>query len=178
MQINNQDEHKELLMRMRKTLDKLSEQVECNTCDLCEEGAVYILNLEVPLMKSLNVPLVNIDGSYFLEKKGRYCPAYNEKEKRCAIYSERPICCRLFPLDIFVKEEKLKWIVFDDCPIIKHKVEDGSLNCIIEIAKKFDTLITKEIADEFRREYDAWKKTGDTFLNTNNYRFIKDVEIK
>jgi len=179
MQIKEESKDKKLLLKMRKTLNKLSEQIECNTCDLCEEGAVYVLNNEVSLMKNLNIPLVNIDGSYFIEKKGRYCPAYDEMKKsgkRCLIYSERPICCRLFPLDIYVKAEKLVWIIYNDCPIIKHRVNDGCLDSIIEIAKEFERLMTKELANEFKREYDAWKKTDDPFLDVDNYNFIRDIK--
>jgi Fe-S-cluster containining protein len=166
------------LLRMRGVLDRLSEQIECNTCDLCEDGAVYLLNIEIPLMKHLKIPLINIDGSYFFKRTGKYCPAYNQSKKRCTIYSERPICCRLFPMDIFVENEKLKWIVFTDCPIIEHKVKNESLDSIIEIAKEFEKLISKDVADEFTREYHAWKKTGDPFLSKCHIKVIRDCQIE
>jgi Fe-S-cluster containining protein len=180
MNLDKESQQKEILRKMRGKLDRLSDQIECNTCELCEEGAVYVLSFEVPLMERLGIPLINIDGSYFLEKKGQYCPAHDKNNKmgrRCKIYSERPICCRLFPMDIFVENGQLKWIVFNDCPIVKHKLNNNSLNAFTEIAEDFEALITKEIADEFKREYDAWEKTDDPFLHSGHYKCIKNVEI-
>jgi Fe-S-cluster containining protein len=96
-----------------------SKLVDCEGCTKCCEvgGLVYIRDYEIAELKKLDVPLFTSDGITFIKRlaDGK-CPMLNQAEGNCSIYANRPLCCRLFPLDVLQKDGKLHWVLSTDCP--------------------------------------------------------------
>ena len=89
----------------------------CNKCSMCckKGGLVYLMDEETTYLKALNVPILKIGGIRFIKrKKNGFCPMLIDE--KCSIYSNRPLCCRLFPLDIIYFNDKLCWAISNMCP--------------------------------------------------------------
>lgn len=96
-----------------------SRLVNCKGCTVCCEsgGMVYVRNDEIPRLKNLNVPLVTIDGISFIKRlPDGSCPMLDRQRNNCSIYEDRPLCCRLFPLDVLERNGRLTWAVSNECP--------------------------------------------------------------
>jgi len=109
------------LTKLLNKVDKISENlVSCNGCvKCCGAGIVYTLPEEEERLKKINVPLINIDGIRYIKRKDDgSCFMLDKQYSRCSIYDDRPLCCHLFPLDIFNRYgiNRLSWGVYDYCP--------------------------------------------------------------
>jgi Fe-S-cluster containining protein len=96
-----------------------SRLVNCKGCTVCCEsgGLVYIKDDEVSPLRSLKVPLVVIGGVTFIKRlPDGSCPMLNQAEKNCSIYENRPLCCRLFPLDVLQGPSGVTWAISNECP--------------------------------------------------------------
>lgn len=88
---------------------------KCSSC--CENGLVYVLAEEREELESLGVPLVCIDGVYYIQRStGGACPMLDRKSGKCEIYDSRPVCCRLYPVDVFNRNGTLEWGIYEYCP--------------------------------------------------------------
>lgn len=102
--------------------------VDCAGCTKCCEhgGLVYVRPDEVNELKRLDVPLVAIDGINFIKRQpDGACPMLDRAQKRCSIYSSRPLCCRLFPLDVISLHGQLRWAVSKLCPDERRTFSDS-----------------------------------------------------
>jgi uncharacterized protein len=96
-----------------------SKLVDCRGCTSCCEkgGLVYVRDDELPRLKKKSVPIVAIDGlSFIRRKKDGSCPMLDRTNQKCSIYADRPLCCRLFPLDVLAAAGRLKWAISGLCP--------------------------------------------------------------
>jgi Fe-S-cluster containining protein len=106
--------------QLRSAFEQASNKlVSCRDCiKCCETGIVYVMLEEKERLRSIGVPLIEIDGVHFIKRKrDGSCPMLDKENKRCTIYENRPMCCRAFPLDIFSRRNKLEWAVYTYCPI-------------------------------------------------------------
>ena len=88
----------------------------CSSC--CESGLVYVLPEEKTKLEALGVPIVTFDGIDFIQRaEGGSCPMLGKAHKHCTIYEDRPICCRLYPLDLFSRAGTLEWGLYEYCPV-------------------------------------------------------------
>ncbi|MBU4287112.1 MAG: YkgJ family cysteine cluster protein [Proteobacteria bacterium] len=152
--------------------------VSCKYCtSCCENGLVYIFDEEVPIMQALDVPLVNIKGVHYIQRKiGGSCPMLNSKNQGCSIYPDRPFCCRLYPLDVFNRSGKLEWGFYTFCPEKKKKAgamvtAEGASNhgLVLQALRMIENILGEErmkylayedlvsaeyeLLDQFRNEY-------------------------
>ena len=127
---------------MDKTLENLEEFkeyvsetsnriVSCNGCvECCKTGGiVYVLPEEVQKLKEIGTNIIEIDGLNLIKRTHKgYCSMLDIQHNRCTIYEDRPLACRLFPLDVFYRNGVLEWGVYDYCPEdnIKPIITDGS----------------------------------------------------
>jgi Fe-S-cluster containining protein len=96
-----------------------SKLVNCRGCTICCEqgGLVYVLDKEADSLSSLGVPLLTLDGARFIQRlQDGSCPMLDRKRRKCSIYSDRPLCCRLYPLDALSTDGRLHWAVATLCP--------------------------------------------------------------
>jgi Fe-S-cluster containining protein len=69
------------------------------------------------------------------------------KNERCSCYDERPLDCRLFPLDIIEEDGRYWWCIFTICP--KHEEIRKRLIPLIPLLEK---LITRDVFEQYRRQ--------------------------
>jgi Fe-S-cluster containining protein len=108
------------LQRLYEVADDFSKRlVSCNGCTkCCESGIVYVLPEEKSRLESLGAQLINIDGVDYIKRENGVCSMLDRQHSRCSIefYKNRPLCCRLFPLDVFNRDYQTKWGVYNYCP--------------------------------------------------------------
>ncbi len=112
-----------------------SKIVLCNGCTkCCENGIVYTLPEEEERLTKIGVKLFEIDGVKFIQRNNDgSCSMLDKTNKKCSIYADRPMCCRAFPLDIFSRNGKLEWAIYNYCPeeriiTINKKNNEAELN--------------------------------------------------
>ena len=96
-----------------------SRLVNCRGCIECcvKGGLVYVREDEVARLRECNVPLVTVRGVTVIKRHADgSCPMLDRLGKRCSIYESRPLCCRLFPLDVLLVEGQLVWGMSNQCP--------------------------------------------------------------
>ncbi len=151
--------------------------VNCNSCTACCEkgGLVYIENEEVHRLASLGVPIVTVDGVTFIKRMADgSCPMLDRERKKCSIYENRPLCCRLFPLDVLSINGKLQWAISNDCPEdrklftnLQSSSSDIGFGSMSIMARGLDALLSKQdIAYFFQKEETCMKVE---FLETSQY---------
>jgi Fe-S-cluster containining protein len=100
--------------------------VNCNGCTSCCErgGLVYLHDDEVDELVRLGVPIMEVDSVAFIQRRpGGACPMLDQSNKKCSIYDRRPLCCRLFPLDLLSLARGLQWALANDCPEERKRFE-------------------------------------------------------
>lgn len=92
--------------------------VNCSGCSACcYGGLVYVFDWEKSLLENAAVPLLIVDGVSFIRRVGDgCCPMLDRATGLCSIYAARPFCCRLFPLDLFSRNGRLEWGIYEYCP--------------------------------------------------------------
>lgn len=110
-----------LLSRLYPVLQLLSSQPECATCRRCEEnvGLVYLLKDEVHRATAAGARVVAPFESrgYIARSETGWCQCFDPTSGRCMIYDARPLCCRLYPLDLMKFGHEIWWVIHQDCPI-------------------------------------------------------------
>lgn len=51
------------------------------------------------------------------QNENHKCFFYDQESRRCRIYENRPVDCRLFPLDIAKVRDRYTWIMYTSCPL-------------------------------------------------------------
>jgi Fe-S-cluster containining protein len=103
-------------------LQPLASQPECASCNLCERnvGLVYLLGDEAARIRAIDQKLVSITSKnveYLNRKDGGWCACYSASANTCGIYNDRPLCCRLYPLDLMEIGQEVWWVIHSECPI-------------------------------------------------------------
>ena len=101
-----------------EAVKKLSDMPDCKTCRLCEEnvGLVYLLPQEEKIIKNLGIKIQKSTDkvNFIFRNKDGWCDAYDYKNNKCTIYNNRPLCCRIYPLDLIIIKKEIWWIVFKE----------------------------------------------------------------
>ncbi len=74
------------------------------------------------------------------------------KENRCQLYQDRPLDCRLFPLDIIEEDGIYYWCIFTICP--QHNEIREKL---IPLIPRLEALITPEIFKQYEKQISITK---------------------
>jgi Fe-S-cluster containining protein len=77
-------------------------------------------------------------GYALLKNRDGYCVFYDLSKKRCSVYSDRPLGCRVYP--VILDEEE--GIVFDDicdsCETISEKEKTYKGKTVVDLLKRID----------------------------------------
>jgi Fe-S-cluster containining protein len=144
--------------------------VRCAGCTKCCEsgGPVYVQDGEVEHLLDLGVPLVQLDGVHFIKRlPDGACPMLDRRSKKCVIYATRPLCCRLFPFDIFSVASELRWAFYLDCPDDRKSFSESQglgsplgLGTIGRLASILESAVSDDTFEFFRRKERAAKNSG------------------
>ena len=158
--------------------------VNCSGCTACCEhgGLVYVLDEEVEVLRHLGVPMVAVGGVTFIKRlPSGACPMLDLKNRRCSIYEQRPLCCRMFPLDVLQMDGRLQWAITHSCPPQRKRFESGQESAngfgsgaLIHITAALEAHVTSEDLRFFGRkekvaarvefvecDYKEWVPAGD-----------------
>ena len=151
-----------------QALDQLSSQPECRECRLCEEhvGLVYILKGESERVRRHRLPILRTSsGVEYLgrvpdpeSRKGGtspaarthgWCCAFDWRTNTCSIYNDRPLCCRIYPLDLMRLEGEVWWVVHSECPIAQRFQRQRNLDLLCAITAAMERLISDEELEQW-----------------------------
>jgi len=114
----------------------------CGTCCLETEMPLSKKDIKLLLEKGYNIEFFSRldDESYFLLRNiNGHCVFFDEKNKKCIVYADRPAGCRFYP----VIYDESKGIVVDKiCPSKKNWSEHQKKSIgkkVIKLIKKIDS---------------------------------------
>jgi Fe-S-cluster containining protein len=120
---------------------KFSECVECSKCCYFP----WLLKEEYdPHLENFGKTVTEINSVAFILD---FTACIYAKENRCHLYEDRPLDCRLFPLDIIEDEGTYWWCIFTVCP--KHEIIRDKL---IPLIPGLEARITEKIFDQYRQQ--------------------------
>jgi Fe-S-cluster containining protein len=163
-------EQRKFAPKIAKTYD-LFNNINFSECEGCSKCCYmpWLLEEEYePHLDNFGGTVREIDSIAFVmdETRCRYA-----QEDRCSMYKDRPLDCRLFPLDIIEEDGIYWWVIFTTCPqnvSIRDKLiplipnlEKEITPAILEQYKKQISL-TKEIYPPYKnRQYDKIQRFGN-----------------
>lgn len=138
--------------RAYSALMALSSQPECDTCRLCEEnvGLVYVFKKEAARSESLRRSTCKTSESvaYVQRTRDGWCTHFSVEAGRCGVYEARPLCCRLYPLDLMQLDGEIWWVLHSECPIAKRFVVSRTLELLISVTVQLErTLVESDIGE-------------------------------
>lgn len=145
--------------KLYSLLEPLASQPECNTCRLCEEnvGLVYALGQESARVAAAGGKLsVTSKGVQYLARtREGWCSCFDPEMNRCRIYLNRPLCCRIYPLDLMRREGDLWWVIHSECPIAQRFQREHRLDILCVLTVRLERSLTQE-------ELEVWKVQDET----------------
>jgi Fe-S-cluster containining protein len=137
---------------------------------LCEEniGLVYLLGTEHKEISKLGIPvaITSRDAQYIGRTPQGCCAAFDDANNACAIYENRPLCCRLYPLDLVSINDELWWVIHSQCPIAQRFFIERKL----DILAAMTVAIEKTIGQELLRRWlnsDRMSQNIESFSSTS-----------
>jgi uncharacterized protein len=142
-----------------RTKSMISFNKLCDSCSsqgCCTDSSVpLVFSTDFEALKSIGktgdryIQELNIKGKTVkaLKKKANSsdCVFWDEKEKRCTVYQQRPFDCRAYPFDILFLEGKFHWIVYSCNPNSDWRWSEKYLEALerdMAINKIFDEVTT------------------------------------
>jgi Fe-S-cluster containining protein len=133
-----------------KALILLSSQPDCGSCNNCEKniGLVYLIGEESSRLEKLGKKTVETSkGVKYLERRqnhgqAMWCNFFDVKKNLCTIYELRPLCCRLYPIDLMKFEGALYWVAHTKCPITRRFQRDRKLDLFAAITIRLESELT------------------------------------
>ncbi|OHA04521.1 MAG: hypothetical protein A3A28_03510 [Candidatus Sungbacteria bacterium RIFCSPLOWO2_01_FULL_47_32] len=176
-----------------RALDQLYQGIE-KDCAECQDpdcmGYVWLLKEEGDRLYEIGVPLVQInggptfihsfpqnrDGSLNPSEKYPPCSQLCADSRRCSIYPDRPMVCRLYPLGFETGSDGTIHLALHlDCLHIRRLEERGALydfeRRALGLFNSISPGLLAEIADSYRK-VDAISVFPD---GENSYRNLKEV---
>jgi Fe-S-cluster containining protein len=125
----------------------------CPECERCERSLVYLTPSEQAAARAFEFRLYGKGSATRLNRKGCACPFYDGPQAGCRAYHDRPLICRLFPIDIVEHEEDETywWVLFGAC----EEVARGKLAGRVEEARRLAREIDRRMPGELRRSFMA-----------------------
>lgn len=123
---------------------------ECDGCSKCCYFPWLLKEEYNPHLDNFGKTVKEIDSVAFIMD---FTACKYAKENRCHLYEDRPLDCRLFPLDIIEENGKYWWCIFTICS--KHKEIREKL---IPLIPKLKAVITPEIFEQYKKQIALTKK--------------------
>jgi Fe-S-cluster containining protein len=160
-------------------LRPLASQPECKSCKLCEEhvGLVYLLGNEATRSVDQSIPVsISSRGTQYLARTSDgCCAAFDYKANLCRIYSERPLCCRLYPLDLMRLGGEVWWVILDECPIAQRFQRDRRLEILTALTISLEqTLLDEQLqswltVDQTSQDIEAFSSTRPSVFRLRRF---------
>ncbi len=182
------------LSQLYDIFEDVSKNIECD-CKECSDadcmGYIWLLKREADRLFEKGVPIVQInDGPNFIHsfpvnEQGalilsvRYppCSQLCTSSKRCNIYKERPLVCRIYPLGLETKEDgTVIWVLHKDCLHVRKLEERGLLLYFEQRLKNIINNISVLLLKEIVEAYCAVDRISIFPNGENSYIFLQEVK--
>lgn len=149
--------------------------VNCSKCShCCSRDFIYLYPFEVEFYKKIGANVIEKDGVGYFKKETIHCPFLDKSGLGCTIYENRPITCRIFPLEIIAKDGILHWAKYN-APFctVNNRVKENFLNITLYlIIQKIAPLFNK--FRFFIKKHNEIEDSTDIFYARNhNYEYLK-----
>lgn len=88
---------------------------------------------------------------------------------RCAVYTRRPLDCRLFPLDLVEHQGDLWWCIFQSC-----RAPEALASVLVPAIPALEARLTPTILDQYRRQIAVTRETYAPYRE-GRYRLIRPL---
>jgi len=183
----------ETLAQLYDVLDELYRGIK-QDCRDCQDpdcmGCVWVLEKEAERLYERGVPLVQINNgptfihSFPATSKGqldlsvRYppCSQLCTDSRRCSIYENRPLVCRLYPLGLETKADgTIVWALHRDCLHIRRMEERGTLPNFEHRARNIISNLSPKLLEEIVETYRSVDAISSFPDGENNYSSLQEV---
>lgn len=168
------------LKQLYSNLDLLFKDI-FRYCENCREedckGYIWLLPEEIKRFINRRIPIVEINKTvHFLDSFVRRnkkidvefikpsC-VYRNEDRRCALYSLRPLVCRFYPLDLMMLGDEIWLIIHTDCLFFQKLDKSGKLNnFLVQVKGIFyncSKLLLKYLSIEYKKVYNILKYPSD-----------------
>lgn len=141
------------LHRLYALLGALSQQAECKTCRKCEEnvGLVYLLATEPADLERQGKQIVRtgLGANYVPRRADGWCSCFDPERNLCRIYDSRPLCCRLYPLDLIAIDGVPWWVLHSECPIAQRFQAERRLDVLVALTVALERALSEEELGEW-----------------------------
>ncbi len=131
----------------------------CEGCGQCC-ASPWLLPSEAPP----GVPVRDEAGVRFVDTCGA-CPAL--RDGRCGVYAQRPLDCRLYPLDLVRHDGAYVWCIYTDCR------DPDALEAVLAPAiPQLEAAMTLEVFEAFQRQIEVTRRTYPSYRE-GRYRVVR-----
>jgi len=164
-----------MLKNLYEIVRLLTSQSECMACRLCEEnvGLVYAFRLELDQIRTHKPPLsVTSTGVTYLKRtQDGWCPCFDPTTNKCRIYHDRPLCCRIYPLDLMRLNGDVWWVLHSECPIFQRYEREKRLDILALMTAELESNLSESQIKEWINE-DRMSQLIEAF-SREKYKVIK-----
>ena len=168
-------------MYLTDKIELINRLLTCDGCTCCDAGTVYVLSREVDFLRSQGVEVLETFGYHFIPQGANGCLYNDPIKKKCTIYEHRPICCRLFPFDIYLSDfsQDLYWVYYKKCKkIVEVLGESQNLRGVLEIINEVERHISLEDILEFYKMNIVTRRIERGENIKANYQIVKPLRCK
>jgi len=140
----------------------------CDGCTACCHHAWLLEEERRTLEATIPGEIGWIDGVPLLDHDG---PCHLLSNAGCRFYAERPLDCRLFPLDIIEEEGDYWWVLYDECPR-----RDAMGERLIPVIPELEAHLGV-VFEEYQRQIAVLKTRYDPY-STGAYRKVDRVRCR
>jgi len=181
------------LPQLYDALNELYRDIE-QDCRECQDpdcmGYVWLLKKEAERLYERGIPLVQVNNgptfihSFPAASKGqpdlsvRYppCSQLCTDSRKCSIYEDRPLVCRLYPLGLETKADgTIVWALHRDCLHIRRMEELGTLPDFEHRARNVINNLSPKLLEEIVETYRAVDVISSFPDGENNYSSLQEV---
>ncbi len=128
----------------------------CPECARCERSVVYLTPAEQAHAREGGLPLFGGGPTRTWNRLGCDCPFYQATTLTCGIYAQRPLICRLFPLDILAGDDgEYWWVVYEACEEVRRGKLKDRLAELRELAQEIGRRMPMHLKDAFVSDADG-----------------------
>lgn len=182
------------LPQLYNALAELYRGIESD-CRDCQDpdcmGYIWLLKKEAERLYDRGVPLVQVNNgptfihSFPVNGEGkpnlsvRYppCSQLCSDSRKCSIYEDRPLVCRLYPLGLETKGNgTIVWALHRDCLHIRRMEERGKLPDFEHRVRNIINSLSPELLEEIVETYRAVDAISSFPDGENNYSSLQEVK--
>lgn len=141
---------------------------ECYNCNTgCCHQPWFLKEEQVVLMNMLRKKYGDDTGFAKFFESSDVCRYF--VDNKCQIYNERPLDCRIFPLDLIEEDDEYWWVILKNC-----SKYDKISEKLIPLIPKIETLLDLNLVRQYKKQLAI---TKETYAPHKSKQYIKIKKI-